>query len=145
MAEALLYYGDPELPSQPRRAFLTVIHKVQGAFSDDSDQAVVADAQLVCNGLDHHQSADQVITSLTSRQLTEFEADLVAISASEYFCPQDDLQAEGRSGHPQPGPLTGGTPGSRACWRAWWRFAAWVGPCPAVATVAEPVKRPEQA
>ena len=93
LAEALLYYGDPNLPAQPRQAFLTVIHKVQGAFSDDSDQAVVADAQLVCNGLDHHQSADQVIASLTSRQLTEFEADLVAISASEYFCPQDSLQA----------------------------------------------------
>ena len=93
LAEALLYYGDPNLPAQPRQAFLTVIHMVQGAFSDDSDQAVVADAQLVCNGLDHHQRADQVIASLTSRQLTEFEADLVAISASEYFCPQDSLQA----------------------------------------------------
>ncbi len=93
LAEALLYYGDPNLPAQPRQAFLTVIHQVHGAFSDDSDPAVVADAQLVCTGLDHHQSADQVIASLTSRQLTEFEADLVAISASEYFCPQDSRQA----------------------------------------------------
>jgi hypothetical protein len=52
----------------------------------------VADARLACNGLDHHQDANQLITSLTSRQLTEFESDLVAISAAEYFCPQDGLQ-----------------------------------------------------
>jgi len=93
LAEALLYYGDPNLPAQPAQAFLSLIHKVQGAFSDDSDRAVVADAELTCNGLDHHEGADQVITSLTSRQLNEFESDLVAIFAAEYFCPQDSLQA----------------------------------------------------
>ena len=93
LAEALLYYGDPNLPAQPAQAFLSLIHKVQGAFSDDSDRAVVADAELACNGLDHHEGADQVITSLTSRQLNEFESDLVAIFAAEYFCPQDSLQA----------------------------------------------------
>jgi hypothetical protein len=93
LAEALLYYGDPNLPAQPTQAFLSLIHKVRGAFSDDSDRAVVADAQLACTGLDHHQGASQLITSLTSRQLTEFESDLVAISAAEYFCPQDGLQA----------------------------------------------------
>ena len=53
----------------------------------------MADAELACNDLDHHEGADQVITSLTSRQLNEFESDLVAISAAEYFCPQDSLQA----------------------------------------------------
>ena len=51
------------------------------------------DAQLACNGLDHHEGTNQLITSLTSRQLTEFESDLVAISAAEYVCPQDGLQA----------------------------------------------------
>ncbi len=93
LAEALLYYGDPNVPAQPHQAFLAVIHKVPGAFSDDSDQAVVADGELACTGLGHHQSADQVIASLGNRQLTTFESDLVAISATEYLCPQDSLQA----------------------------------------------------
>jgi hypothetical protein len=53
----------------------------------------VADAQVACDGLDHHQGANQLNTSLTSCQHTEFESDLLAISAAEYFCPQDGLQA----------------------------------------------------
>jgi hypothetical protein len=93
LAQALLYYGDPNLPAQPDQAFLAVIHKAQGAFSDDSDQAVVADGELVCRDLAHQQNADQVIGSLRSRQLTQFETDLVAIAATEYFCAQDSRQA----------------------------------------------------
>jgi hypothetical protein len=93
LAEAVLYYDDPGLPPQPHRAYLALLHKVPGAFSDDSDQAVGADAQLACRGLAHSLDADQIIASLTSKHLSAFEADLVAISATEYFCPQDSLQA----------------------------------------------------
>ena len=93
LAEAVLYYEDPGLPTQPHQAFLALIHKVPGAFSDDSDQAVVADAELACRDLADYQDADQVIASLTSSHLSPFESDVVAITATEYFCPQDSLQA----------------------------------------------------
>ncbi len=55
--------------------------------------ALVADGQLACNGLALEQDAGDVTKSLTSRGLDPFEADLVGISATEYFCPQDGLQA----------------------------------------------------
>lgn len=93
VAEAVVYYGDPNLPAQPRQAFLAAIHKVRNTFSDDADRALVTDGELACNGLGHHQSADQMISSLRRRHLSRFESDLVAISAAEYLCPQDILQA----------------------------------------------------
>jgi hypothetical protein len=93
LAEALLYYGDPNVPTQPDDAFLALLHKVPSAFSHDTDQALVEDGQLACNGLAHEQGADNVVASLTGRGLSQFEADLVGIAASEYSCPQDALQA----------------------------------------------------
>jgi hypothetical protein len=93
LAEAVLYYEDPALPAQPHQAFLALIHKVPGAFSDDANGTVVADAQLACRDLADFQNADQVVTSLTGRHLSTFESDLVAITATEYLCPQDNLQA----------------------------------------------------
>ena len=77
----------------PDAAFLALLHKVPGAFSDDADQTLVADGQLACTGLAHEQGADDVIDSLTGRGLDQFEASLVAITATEHFCPQDGLQA----------------------------------------------------
>ena len=93
LAEALLYYGDPDTPPQPDAAFLALLHKVPSAFSHDTDQTLVADGQLACTGLAHEQGADDVIDSLTARGLDQFEASLVAITATEHFCPQDGLQA----------------------------------------------------
>ena len=93
LAEALLYFGDPNAPSQPDEAYLALIHKVPSEFSQDTDQALVADGQLACAGLAHEQGADDVLNSLNSRGLDQFEASLVGISATEYFCPQDGLQA----------------------------------------------------
>jgi hypothetical protein len=93
LAEALLYFGDPDAPPQPDAAFLALLHKVPSAFSHDADQTLVADGQLACTGLTHEQGADDVIDSLTGRGLDQFEASLVAITATEQFCPQDDLQA----------------------------------------------------
>jgi hypothetical protein len=93
LAEALLYFGDPNAPPQPDEAFLALLHKVPSEFSGDDDQALVSDGQLACAGLAHEQGADEVINSLTAHGLDQFEASLVAISATEYFCPQDSLQA----------------------------------------------------
>jgi hypothetical protein len=69
------------------------LHKVQSAFTGDTDQSLVADGQLVCTSLAHFQGADHVIGSLTARGLSQFEASLVSISATENFCPKDNLQA----------------------------------------------------
>ena len=93
LAEAILYFGDPSAPPQPDAAFLALLHKVPGAFSHDTDQALVADGQRACTGLAHEQGADDVIDSLTARGLDQFEACLVAITATEHFCPQNSLQA----------------------------------------------------
>ena len=93
LAEALLYFGDPNAPPQPDKAFLALLHKVPTVFAHDPDETLVADGQLVCAGLTHEQGADDVIESLTARGLDEFEASLVAISATENFCPKDNLQA----------------------------------------------------
>ena len=93
LAEAVLYYADPNLPSQPRQAFLTLIHKIHGAFSDDSNDRVVADGNLVCTDLNRHDSATQVTQALTARGLTPFESDVLAIFAAEYFCAQAATQA----------------------------------------------------
>ena len=93
LAEALLYFGDPNAPPQPNVAFLAMLHKVPSAFSNDTDKMLVADGHLACVGLTHEQGADDVIDSLTSRGLDQFEASLVGITATEYFCPQNGLQA----------------------------------------------------
>ncbi len=93
LAEALLYYGDPNTPAQPQAAFLDLLHKVPTAFSGMTAPALVADGQLACVGLAHEKGADDVLSSLTARGLDEFEASLTAISATEYFCPQNSLQA----------------------------------------------------
>ena len=93
LAEALLYFGDPNAPPQPAEAFLALLHKVPSAFARDADQTLVSDGQLACAGLTHEQGAGDVIDSLTARGLDEFEASLVGISAAEYFCPRNALQA----------------------------------------------------
>jgi hypothetical protein len=94
LAVAVLYFGDPNLPSQPQKAFLALLRKVPSAFAYDTDRSLVADGQLACAGLAHEQGAAEVIDALTSRGLDQFEADLVSVSATESFCPQDGLQAD---------------------------------------------------
>jgi hypothetical protein len=93
LAEAVLYYADPVLPSQSQAAYLTLLHEVPGAFSDDSDTSVVADGSLSCRDLKARDSARQIAQSLSSRGLTPFESYLVAEFATEYFCPQYTAQA----------------------------------------------------
>jgi hypothetical protein len=66
---------------------------VPGAFSDDSDSGAVADGELSCRELKAHDSAPQIVRSLAARNLTTFEAYLVAEFSTEYFCPQLSAQA----------------------------------------------------
>ena len=93
LAEAVLYYGDPNLPSSPTSAYLTLLHTVPGAFIGDSDASVVADGRLTCDDLAQHETALQIEQSLNRQELDPFESYLVAEFASQYFCPQDALQA----------------------------------------------------
>lgn len=93
LAEAVLYDGDPNLPSQPQAAYLALLHTVPGAFTDDADSRSIADGELSCRELGAHDSALQITRSLTTRGLNAFEAYLVAEFSTEYFCPQYSAQA----------------------------------------------------
>jgi hypothetical protein len=93
LAEAVLYNEDPNLPTQPRAAYLLLLHKVPGAFAGQSDNAVVADATMTCHALVTGRAADQIVKSLEGGGLTNFESDLLAILATRYFCPNQALRA----------------------------------------------------
>jgi len=92
LAEGVLYNEDPDLPQQPQAAYLELLHK-SGAFSDDTDAHFVADGSLTCLDLGKHQDAQQILQSLQARRLSVYEAYLVAVFATKYFCPQDVPQA----------------------------------------------------
>lgn len=93
LAEAVLYYGDPDLPSSAKSAYLTLLHKVPGAFSGVTAATVLDDGEVSCGELARHRTARQIEASLERRGLSLFESDLVAEFAAEYFCPQNSLQA----------------------------------------------------
>ncbi|MGD0392098.1 MAG: glycoside hydrolase family 43 protein [Acidimicrobiales bacterium] len=93
LAEGVLYNEDPNLPAQPRAAYLLVLKKMTGAFSADSDGSVLADGMLSCHDLGHHESPGQMLGSLQHRGLNPFEAYLVAIFSTKYFCSQYVPQA----------------------------------------------------
>ena len=89
LAEGVLYNEDPDLPSQPRAAYLLLLHKVGNSFSGVSNAAAVADGLLSCRELGQHQNAEAIVASLQNRGLTVFESYLVAMLSTKYFCPQD--------------------------------------------------------
>ncbi len=93
LAEAVLYYGDPDLPPQPNQAYLTLVRHAGDAFATDSDASVVQDGRLACADLGRGQTTDEMEQSLGDRHLTLFEEYVVAIFATSYFCPQDEAQA----------------------------------------------------
>jgi hypothetical protein len=88
LAEGTLYYGDPDLPAQPRAAFLQLIKAVPGTFSGVSAGAAVHDGELVCTGLSERQGLTRMLDTLTARHLTDFESYVVAEFAAEYLCPK---------------------------------------------------------
>ena len=93
LAEAVLYDDDPNLPAEPRSAYLELLHKVPGAYSDDSDTSLLADGMLSCSDLGRDQSASQTLASLERRHLSAFESYLVAMLSTKYFCPEHVFQA----------------------------------------------------
>jgi Protein of unknown function (DUF732) len=95
LAEAVLYFGDPNLPSQPDQAFLALVRKVGSSFSGLRDPAVLADGSLACAGLSRKESTDQIGAVLERRGLTLFDSYLVAIFATSYLCPQNGARALG--------------------------------------------------
>ncbi len=88
LAEAVLYLGDPDLPAPSAAAYLTLLHKVPGAFSGDSDASVVADGYMSCGDLKEHDSASELLRTLAAHHLDAFQSYLVAEFSTEYFCPQ---------------------------------------------------------
>jgi hypothetical protein len=95
LAEAILYYGDPGLPSQPTEAYLALVRKVGDAFAGDNDASVVGDGRLMCSDLTRGQSTAQLVHALQGRGLTLFESYVVAIFATSYFCPKNGPRALG--------------------------------------------------
>jgi hypothetical protein len=93
LAEGVLYSGDPNLPDSPRSAYLVILKKMTGSFSGDSDPSVLADGALSCRDLGHHEDAEYMLRSLQHRGLSPFEAYLVAIFSTKYFCSQYASQA----------------------------------------------------
>jgi hypothetical protein len=93
IAEAVLYYGDQDLPALPQEAFLALVDKVPGTFTAHADRALVAAGEDACVDLTRSQSAAHVLSTLKRQHLNEFQSDLVAITAAEYLCPQDALRA----------------------------------------------------
>ena len=51
LAEAVVYYGDPSLPKDPRADYLELMRKVGGSLSATSNAGLIADATLVCDAL----------------------------------------------------------------------------------------------
>ncbi len=92
LAEGVLYNEDADLPVPPQAAYLVLLHK-SGAYSDDSDPNLVAAGLQSCRDLNEHKDAAQLLRSLQDRRLTLFEAYLVAVFSTKYFCPQDVPQA----------------------------------------------------
>jgi hypothetical protein len=93
LAEGVLYNDDPNLPDQPRTAYLLLLRKMSGSFSRDSDASVLAEGMLSCDDLSRHQSARQMLRSLKRRGLNSFEVYVVAIFSTKYFCSQYAPQA----------------------------------------------------
>ena len=58
LAEALLYFGDPNAPPQPDVAFLALLHKVPSAFSRIPTSRSWRTGNSPCAGLAHEQGAD---------------------------------------------------------------------------------------
>jgi hypothetical protein len=93
LAEGALYNDDPSLPDQPRAAYIEVLEGMSGTFGAASDSVVLSDGQTSCRDLGRHEDVEAVLRSLRQRHLTPFEAYLVAIFSTKYFCPQYVTQA----------------------------------------------------
>ena len=89
LALDILYYGDPRVPSSPDAAFLWLARRVPDGMSRATDAQVTSVGRLVCAGLAGGQSVATLIDRVRSGGFTAFEADVIAISASEFLCPRE--------------------------------------------------------
>jgi hypothetical protein len=93
LAEAFLYYEDPDLPSSPSAAFLKLVRIVPGISSADTDARLLAAGQYVCAGLSHNVSTTTMLANLHGRGLSTFEGYTIGIFSAEYLCTQNALLA----------------------------------------------------
>ena len=99
LAEAGLYYEDPDLPAQPRAAYLHLISIVPGTFAGVSNQTALSDGQLACTDFAKQESPSATLSSLEERQLTQFQSWVIGAFSAEYLCPKqyphalDDLRS----------------------------------------------------
>jgi hypothetical protein len=66
---------------------------MSAAFDQDSDKVVLSDGQTSCRDLGDRENVEAVLRSLRYKELDSFEAYLVAIFSTKYFCPQYFSQA----------------------------------------------------
>jgi hypothetical protein len=92
LAGAILYYGDPHLPTQPLDAYLTMVHLLDGAPPGTSDASLVADGGAVCRALGRGENASMVSGALASRDLGAYPTYVIAVEATLNACPGYGLQ-----------------------------------------------------
>ncbi len=93
LADAFLYFDDPDLPSSPSAAFQKLVRMVPGIPSADSDTRLLDDGQYVCTGLSHNTSTGVMLAQLEARGLSSFEGYTIGIFAAEYMCTKYALLA----------------------------------------------------
>ena len=86
MAAAVVYYGDPSLPKDPRAAYLKVLH-LAGVSATANDAVLVSAAGTACT--DYATGVPTARSSPPSRArgLTTYQAYLALILAAQYQCP----------------------------------------------------------
>jgi hypothetical protein len=87
LALDILYYGDPRVPAAPVPAYLWLSHRAPDALDHATDARVVAAGRQVCRGLVAGESVAAMIDRVEAGGFSEFDSDVMAISASEFLCP----------------------------------------------------------
>ena len=77
LAEAVVYYGDPSLPKDPKADYLELMRKVGGSLSATSNAGLIADANLVCDALGKGKNLGAILATLKGRDLDTFDSALV--------------------------------------------------------------------
>jgi len=86
LAEAGLYFEDPDLPKQPDAAYLELLTIAPGTFQGVSDGSQLNDGHLACTDFAKRDGPTAVTSSLEQRHLTEFQSWLVSEFSSLYLC-----------------------------------------------------------
>ena len=88
LAVEALYYDDPDLPSQPRAAYLHMVSVVPGTFMGICNGAKLKDGQLACTDFTRQEGAGAIQNSLEHQPLSAFQSYVVSEFAAEYLCPK---------------------------------------------------------